>query len=97
MNEAGASSSTAPIDVPRVKSVLKVKSSEGNEEAGESTERSSTPGEVSRRSVTFRDGVNPGEGDADRGASSVSNIPEPSSLIPKPKKVFLVDFCSGRR
>uniref|UniRef100_F1KS52 Zinc finger FYVE domain-containing protein 9 n=1 Tax=Ascaris suum TaxID=6253 RepID=F1KS52_ASCSU len=86
MNEAGASSSTAPIDVPRVKSVLKVKSSEGNEEAGESTERSSTPGEVSRRSVTFRDGVNPGEGDADRGASSVSNIPEPSSLIPKPKK-----------
>uniref|UniRef100_A0A915B519 FYVE-type domain-containing protein n=1 Tax=Parascaris univalens TaxID=6257 RepID=A0A915B519_PARUN len=86
MNEAGASSSTAPVDVPRMKSVLKVKSSDGNEEAGESAERSSTLGEVSRRSVTFRDGVNPGEGDVDRGANSVSNIPEPSSLIPKPKK-----------
>ncbi|VDK57173.1 unnamed protein product [Anisakis simplex] len=72
-------------------------SNEENPEAEGSGERtgasSELEGEVAshpKRSVKFLDGVNPGEGslsDSGGGATpSIANAPEPSSLIPKPKK-----------
>ncbi|VDM39136.1 unnamed protein product [Toxocara canis] len=86
-NEPGASSSALSADIPRMtKSVLKVKSSEASNEAAEGGERPSGTGDVAKRSVTFRDGVNPGDGTADKGVTDAAIAPEPSNLIPKPKK-----------